>query len=70
MIDKSLIEAQNGNFAKPVLQAVRVLNLYACLGGNRFKWDEVANIEVTAVELDPELARMYQERHEEVCSET
>ena len=62
MIDKSLIEAQNGNFAKPVLQAVRVLNLYACLGGNRFKWDEVANIEVTSVELDPELARMYQER--------
>lgn len=42
--------------------AVKVLNLYACLGGNRFKWDEVANIEVTAVELDPELARMYQER--------
>jgi len=39
--------------AKPVLQAVRVLNLYACLGGNRYKWDEVANIEVTAIELDP-----------------
>ena len=39
-----------------------VLNLYACLGGNRYKWDEVAEIEVTAVELDPELARMYQER--------
>jgi len=50
------------NDAKPLLQAVRVLNLYACLGGNRYKWDEVANIEVTAVELDPELARMYQER--------
>lgn len=32
------------------------------LGGNRFLWDEVANIEVTAVELDPELARMYKER--------
>jgi DNA (cytosine-5)-methyltransferase 1 len=32
------------------------------LGGNRYKWDEVADIEVTAVELDPELARMYQER--------
>ena len=41
---------------------IRVLNLYACLGGNRYKWDEVADIEVTAVELDPELARMYQER--------
>lgn len=40
----------------------KILNLYACLGGNRCKWDEVANIEVTAVELDPELARMYQER--------
>lgn len=57
-----LIEEQNGNFAKPMLQAVRVLNLYACLGGNRYKWDEVANIEVTAVELDPEAARLYQER--------
>lgn len=32
------------------------------MGGNRYKWDEVADIEVTAVELDPELARMYQER--------
>jgi DNA (cytosine-5)-methyltransferase 1 len=36
--------------------------LYACLGGNRYKWDEVANIEVTAVELDPEAARLYKER--------
>jgi DNA (cytosine-5)-methyltransferase 1 len=40
----------------------KILNLYACLGGNRYKWDEVADIEVTAVELDSELARMYQER--------
>ena len=40
-----------------VLQAVRVLNLYACLGGNRYKWDEVANIEVTAVEYDAEIAK-------------
>ena len=42
---------------------MKILNLYACLGGNRYKWDEVAdNIEVTAVELDPEAARLYQER--------
>lgn len=42
---------------------MKVLNLYACLGGNRYKWDEVCQgIEVTAVELDPELARLYQER--------
>jgi DNA (cytosine-5)-methyltransferase 1 len=53
-------EPSNGN--NILLQAVRVLNLYACLGGNRYKWDEVANVEVTAIELDPELARLYQER--------
>ncbi len=41
---------------------MKILNLYACLGGNRYKWDEVTNIEVTAVELDPELARLYKER--------
>jgi DNA (cytosine-5)-methyltransferase 1 len=42
---------------------MKILNLYACLGGNRYKWDEVVdNLEVTAVELDPEAARLYQER--------
>jgi len=41
------------------LNKIKVLNLYACLGGNRFLWD---NCDVTAVELDPELARMYKER--------
>jgi len=41
---------------------MKILNLYACLGGNRYKWDEVAKIDVTAVELDPEAARLYQER--------
>ena len=42
---------------------MKILNLYACLGGNRYKWNEVKDdIEVTAVELDTELARMYQER--------
>jgi len=44
-----------------------ILNLYACLGGNRYKWDEVAKeagieIKVTALENDPELAKLYQER--------
>jgi len=41
---------------------MKILNLYACLGGNRYKWDEVTDVEVTAVELDPELGRMYKER--------
>ena len=44
------------------MRRYKILNLYACLGGNRYKWDEVANIEVTAVELDEELAKLYQER--------
>jgi DNA (cytosine-5)-methyltransferase 1 len=41
---------------------MRILNLYACLGGNRYKWDEVTEVEVTAVEWDEELAKLYQER--------
>ena len=50
------------------MKKYRILNLYACLGGNRKKWDEVAkelNIEldITAVELDVELARMYQDMY-------
>jgi len=49
------------------MKEIKVLNLYACLGGNRYKWDEVveeANVKmtVTAIELDKELARLYQER--------
>ena len=46
---------------------MKILNLYACLGGNRYKWDEVAkeaniNIEVVAVELDEEAAKLYKKR--------
>jgi DNA (cytosine-5)-methyltransferase 1 len=39
---------------------MKILNLYACLGGNRYKWGD--EHEITAVELDTELARLYQER--------
>lgn len=45
------------------MKKIKILNLYACLGGNRYKWDEVANnLEITAVEWDEELAMLYQER--------
>lgn len=37
-----------------------ILNNYCCLGGNRYLWGNEHKI--TAIELDPELARMYQER--------
>jgi DNA (cytosine-5)-methyltransferase 1 len=39
---------------------MRILNLYACLGGNRYKWGD--DHEITAIELDQDLARLYQER--------
>lgn len=47
---------------------MKVLNLFAGLGGNRKYWDEVArekgiNIEVTAVEFDPEIAKAYTKRY-------
>lgn len=39
---------------------MKILNLYACLGGNRYKWGD--EHQITAVELDPDLAVLYQER--------
>lgn len=53
---------------KRIMEKYKILNLYACLGGNRYKWDEVlqaaniTNYKIVAVELDPELAKLYQER--------
>jgi DNA (cytosine-5)-methyltransferase 1 len=49
------------------MEKYKVLNLYACLGGNRYKWNEVAKnanieIEVTAVEYDKDIAQEYQKR--------
>ena len=49
------------------MEKIKILNAYSSLGGNRYKWDEVAKeanveIEVTAIELDEELAKLYQER--------
>ena len=43
------------------MKKLKVLNLYACLGGNRLKWDN-SLIDVTAVELDPYLAECYKKR--------
>jgi DNA (cytosine-5)-methyltransferase 1 len=39
---------------------MKILNLYACLGGNRYKWGN--EHEITAVELDPFAAELYKER--------
>lgn len=37
---------------------IKALNLYAGIGGNRKRWE---NVEVTAVEYDPEIAAIYKE---------
>jgi DNA (cytosine-5)-methyltransferase 1 len=39
---------------------MKILNLYACLGGNRYKWGD--DHDITAVELDPVAAKLYKER--------
>ena len=39
---------------------MKILNLYACLGGNRYLWGD--DHDITAVEWDEELAKLYQER--------
>ena len=38
---------------------LKILNLYAGIGGNRKLWD--GNIEVTAIEIHPDIAKIYQE---------
>lgn len=44
------------------MRAIKVLNLCCGIGGNRKLWDEVADIEVTAVEFDSAIADAYQDR--------
>jgi len=39
---------------------MRVLNLYAGIGGNRKLWPP--NVKVTAVELEPDIASVYQKQ--------
>lgn len=42
---------------------MKILNLYAGIGGNRLLWNEVnPNIEVVAVELNDEIAKAYSDR--------
>lgn len=38
---------------------IKILNLYAGIGGNRKLWN--GDIEVTAVEIDPKIAAIYQD---------
>jgi len=40
------------------MDKIKVLNLYAGIGGNRKLWE---NVDVTAVELNPKIAKIYQD---------
>ena len=40
------------------MKQIKVLNLYAGIGGNRKLW---TNVDVTAVEIDPKIAEIYQD---------
>lgn len=46
------------NCVTSIHKAMKVLNLYAGIGGNRKLWEDV---EVTAVELDPNIAAFYKD---------
>ncbi len=59
MLENEITENEALSIARVTSSPFRVLNLYACLGGNRLLWE---NCEVTAVEWDEELAKLYQER--------
>ena len=37
---------------------MKVLNLYAGIGGNRKLWQ---NVDVTAIEINPDIAKIYQD---------
>lgn len=43
---------------------MKILNLYAGIGGNRKLWDEVVpGVTITAVEIDPKIAKVYKQQN-------
>lgn len=40
------------------IKDIKILNLYSCIGGNRKLWGE---LNITAVEINPEIAKVYQD---------
>lgn len=52
------VTPSSGNIANALLPAVRVLNLYAGIGGNRKLWE---GVDVTAVEYREDIAAVYKD---------
>jgi len=60
MNDKLDLKTETPTFGNVLLAPVRVLNLYAGIGGNRKHWK---NVEVTAIEYNEEIANVYKQLH-------
>lgn len=60
MSNQNTPEAETVSELKPLLckQKIKVLNLYAGIGGNRKLWE---GVDVTAVEMNPGIAKVYQD---------
>lgn len=41
---------------------MKILNLFAGLGGNRGLWDKIPNLEITSVEINEDIATIYKKR--------
>lgn len=59
-IDRKDDQNHQGHLGSCVVPRYNVLNLYAGIGGNRVFWPD--NVKVTAVEIEPEIARAYEDR--------
>ncbi len=57
---KTSKESRPARWGQALVHPLRVLNLFAGLGGNRKDWE---NVKVTAVEMDPRIAAVYQRLH-------
>ena len=40
---------------------MKILNLYAGIGGNRKNWNKIPNLDITAIEHNPDIAKIYQD---------
>ena len=61
-LQKQILEENKELFTKLAgARPIKILNLYAGIGGNRKLWDDIGWIDVTAVENDPKVARIYDE---------
>jgi DNA (cytosine-5)-methyltransferase 1 len=57
-LDMDVIDVSEKIYETKELKDIKILNLYSCIGGNRKLW---GNLDITAVEINPEIAQVYQD---------